>query len=93
MPLLLSAPAAGLSWEGCALRLQTVHQARFEHAHGGAGAKRLDDRVLPDAKAHLSRSAPGRASTSGQDRQHDLVRHPAPIATQYDLHLQGQELA
>ena len=55
------------------LTAQTVHQARFEHAHGGAGAKRLDERVLPDAKAHLSRNAPGRTSTSGQDRQHDMV--------------------
>lgn len=54
---------------------QTVHQARFEHAHGGNSAvRRQDDRVLPDAKARLGRNGtPEETSTSGQDKHADQV--------------------
>ena len=55
---------------GCA---QTVHQARYEHAHGSRLGKPAEDRVLPDVKA-TRRNAAGEASTSGRDAPADQAR-------------------
>lgn len=75
LPCIAAQPAACAGWceecgDGCA---QTVHQARYEHAHGSRLGKPAEDRVLPDVKA-MRRSAAGEASTSGRDAPADQAR-------------------
>ncbi|KAK9909040.1 hypothetical protein WJX75_006403 [Coccomyxa subellipsoidea] len=74
-PFLLNPRAKSklLHTEARFLMTQTVHQARYEHAHGSRLGKPAEDRVLLDTKA-AKRSAAGEASTSGRDTPADQDR-------------------